>query len=124
MGGAVAIDGQSFGTVGSDEPNLRVLLEREREIDEPIVDRRGECGLGQTRRDRNREVADGSTRRNSTAGAVWKRDGDVAHGTESGLRMAASRKLPRDRSALMALLKDQSAFAKATARQPSLCWPA
>ena len=63
VGCAVAIDGQPFRTVRGDQPDLRVLVQAERQIHETVVYSSRECGLGQTRRNCGGQVPNGRARR-------------------------------------------------------------
>ena len=77
---AVTIERQRLRAPVGDDTNRRVVLDRERQIDELPVDDAGERGLGETGRDLCRHVADERAGWHRATGAIGKRDGYLTHG--------------------------------------------
>ena len=74
---AVTIQPQRLGTVGRDDADGRVRVERGRQIDEPIVHDRRHRRLREPRRDLCRHVAGGGPGGHTATRAVWQRDGNL-----------------------------------------------
>ncbi len=76
---AVPQQRERFGTAVGDDLHLRVVGERKGEIDQLVVDGRGQRCLRETGRDRLGHRADGCASRKFAARPIWKRDVDLGH---------------------------------------------
>ena len=81
---AVAIDRQRFRILRRENPNLRVFLAADSEIDEAVVHHPRVCGLREARRYRRGDFADSRGGRNRFRRAVGKGDGELGQ-VETGI---------------------------------------
>ena len=81
---AVTIDGQGLRILVRENPDLRVLLQRMRQIDDAVVDHSGVRGLREARRYRRGDIADCCRARDAACRPVGEGDGELGQ-MEAGI---------------------------------------
>ncbi len=110
VGRRVARQRQRFRALVGDDPDARIAGERKSEVDQTLVDHRGQRRLGQSRRDVGGDRAHRSTVGHLAAGAVGERDRNHDVGIRAG-RMVGTGRLELPTSCVSSRRSNQLSYA-------------